>query len=288
MQIDDWRLLDRIARSPKLALGESYQAGEWRSNDLVPLLELLLRNAAPAPSGTRGGVASRKRVRESTVAPALLAARRNIEAHYDLGNDLFALFLDETLSYSCALFEHDRRVAGGRAATQAAPRLRAARARPGRPRARDRLWLGLVRAHGGRRVRRARHRGDDLARAGRSWRAVASQRPASPSGSPWSSATSASSTGRSRRSRRSRCSRRSARSSGRRSSRPATGSSHRVGARASRRSSSPTSASRATARARTGSSGTSFPAASSPRGRRFGKALGAVEPADRCRHRDRR
>ena len=35
MRIDDWRLLERIARTPKLALGESFQAGEWRSDDLV-------------------------------------------------------------------------------------------------------------------------------------------------------------------------------------------------------------------------------------------------------------
>jgi len=36
-----------------------------------------------------------------------LAARRNIARHYDLGNDLFALFLDESLTYSCAIFEHE-------------------------------------------------------------------------------------------------------------------------------------------------------------------------------------
>ena len=106
MQIDDWRLLDRIARSPKLALGESYQAGEWRSNDLVPLLELLLRNAgagAERHPGWRRFAEARPRINRRT---GVLAARRNIEAHYDLGNDLFALFLDETLSYSCAIFEH--------------------------------------------------------------------------------------------------------------------------------------------------------------------------------------
>ncbi len=106
MQIDDWRLLDRIARSPKLALGESYQAGEWRSSNLVPLLELLLCNAgagAERHPGWRRFTEARPRINRRT---GLLAARRNIEAHYDLGNDFFALFLDETMTYSCALFEH--------------------------------------------------------------------------------------------------------------------------------------------------------------------------------------
>ncbi|HET8968827.1 MAG TPA: cyclopropane-fatty-acyl-phospholipid synthase family protein [Gaiellaceae bacterium] len=106
MQIDDWRLLRRIARSPKLALGESYQAGEWRSDDLVALLELLLRNAGVGGRrhpGWRRFAQARPRINRRT---GVLAARRNIEAHYDLGNDLFALFLDETMTYSCALFEH--------------------------------------------------------------------------------------------------------------------------------------------------------------------------------------
>jgi len=108
MRIGDWRLLDRIARTPKLALGESYQAGEWRSDDLVPLLELLLRNASPGAQRHpwwRRFAEARPRINRRT---GVLAARRNIEAHYDLGNDLFGLFLDESMTYSCAIFEDER------------------------------------------------------------------------------------------------------------------------------------------------------------------------------------
>ena len=54
------------------------------------------------------------------------------------------------MTYSCAVFEHDGRAAGRRAAPQAPHGLRRARARPGRPRARDRVRVGLVRAHRGR------------------------------------------------------------------------------------------------------------------------------------------
>ena len=107
MRVDDWRLLERIATSPKMALGESYQAGEWRSDDLVGLLELLLRNAAAGGvrhPGWRRFAEARPRVNRRT---GPLAARHNIARHYDLGNDLFALFLDETMTYSCAIFEHE-------------------------------------------------------------------------------------------------------------------------------------------------------------------------------------
>jgi cyclopropane-fatty-acyl-phospholipid synthase len=107
MRIDDWRLLDRIARSPKLSLGESFQASEWRSDDLVSLLELLLRNASTGGNRHpwwRRFAEARPRINHRT---GLLAARRNIARHYDLGNELFRLFLDETMTYSCALFAHE-------------------------------------------------------------------------------------------------------------------------------------------------------------------------------------
>jgi cyclopropane-fatty-acyl-phospholipid synthase len=105
LTIDDPRLFRRIARSPRFALGESYQAGEWRTDDLVGVLSLLMRNAAAARERHR----TLRRFAE--LAPrvnrrnGILAARRNIAAHYDLGNELFALFLDETMTYSCAIFE---------------------------------------------------------------------------------------------------------------------------------------------------------------------------------------
>jgi len=45
MAIDDPRFFRRLATGPRFGLGESYQAGEWRSDDLPGLLELLIRNA---------------------------------------------------------------------------------------------------------------------------------------------------------------------------------------------------------------------------------------------------
>ncbi|MBA3718223.1 MAG: class I SAM-dependent methyltransferase [Actinobacteria bacterium] len=97
----------RLATRAKLALGESYTAGEWDANDLVAFFELLLRNAESARQRhphVRRILEARPRANRRT---GFLRARQNIRYHYDLGNDLFGLFLDETMTYSCALFENE-------------------------------------------------------------------------------------------------------------------------------------------------------------------------------------
>jgi cyclopropane-fatty-acyl-phospholipid synthase len=107
MTVEDLQLFRRIATGPRLGLGESYQAGEWHADDLPALLELLARNAdrgAARHPHLRRFAYARPRLNRRT---GLLAARRNIRRHYDLGNDLFELFLDETMTYSCAVFDHD-------------------------------------------------------------------------------------------------------------------------------------------------------------------------------------
>jgi cyclopropane-fatty-acyl-phospholipid synthase len=105
MRIDDGRFFRRLAARPRLGLGESYQAGEWQADDLPAVLELLARNAGRAAAthpNLHRLVARRPRLNRRT---GPLAARRNIRYHYDLGNELFARFLDDTMTYSCAVFE---------------------------------------------------------------------------------------------------------------------------------------------------------------------------------------
>ena len=105
LDIHDERLFARIASHGAVGFGESYQAAEWASDDLVPFLELLFLNA------TRGRERHPRLTKIVQARPranrrqGILAARRNIAAHYDLGNDLFRLMLDETMTYSCAIFE---------------------------------------------------------------------------------------------------------------------------------------------------------------------------------------
>ena len=106
LAIHDAAFFRRLALRGKLGLGESYTAGEWDSDDLVALFELLLRNA-DAMSRRHGDVRRLLELRPRLQRRNGLArSRRNIAYHYDLGNDLFALMLDETMTYSCAVFEH--------------------------------------------------------------------------------------------------------------------------------------------------------------------------------------
>jgi cyclopropane-fatty-acyl-phospholipid synthase len=90
-----------------LGLGESYVDGLWETDDLVSLIRIAARELGDL-DGLRGAVArsrallhrARRLVPENTRG----GARKNISAHYDLGNDLFAAFLDERMMYSCAYF----------------------------------------------------------------------------------------------------------------------------------------------------------------------------------------
>ncbi len=105
LSIHDAAFFRRLATRGKLGLGESYTAGEWDADDLVALFALLLRNADAAAgrhARTRRLLELRPRLHRRN---GLIRSRRNIAYHYDLGNELFALMLDETMTYSCAVFE---------------------------------------------------------------------------------------------------------------------------------------------------------------------------------------
>jgi len=99
-----------LARGGTLGAAESWMRGEWGSPDLTALIRILLRNAGAMGRLDRGlprlaepGRRLWSRLRRNSRR----GARRNIEAHYDLGNDFFALFLDPTLTYSSGLFERE-------------------------------------------------------------------------------------------------------------------------------------------------------------------------------------
>jgi cyclopropane-fatty-acyl-phospholipid synthase len=95
----------RVGRGGLIGFGEAYQAGDWDSDDLVGLLTVL--------AGSMGTLVPRslQRLRRLHVRRQPAAerntpdgARQNIHRHYDLSNELFALFLDPSMTYSSALF----------------------------------------------------------------------------------------------------------------------------------------------------------------------------------------
>ncbi|WP_297443640.1 cyclopropane-fatty-acyl-phospholipid synthase family protein [Acidocella sp.] len=106
LELHDWRLCLALALQGANGLDESYLAGAWSSPDLTALLTLLAQNFADhAPSG---GLAAPgrlfRRLRHAANANTRAGARRNIMAHYDLGNEFYAAWLDQTMLYSSALY----------------------------------------------------------------------------------------------------------------------------------------------------------------------------------------
>jgi cyclopropane-fatty-acyl-phospholipid synthase len=97
-------LFRRLARSPRIGLGESYVAGDWHTDDLPGLVALVIRNVELWRRGSRLARVERFRP-HFTPRQSLHKARRNIRYHYDLSNDLYRLFLDESMTYSCAVWE---------------------------------------------------------------------------------------------------------------------------------------------------------------------------------------
>ncbi len=92
-----------------LGFAESYINRLWDTEDLTTLLRVMVRNIGLAHDAQRGPAALAQwlarawhRIHDNTLG----GSRRNIHAHYDLGNDLFELFLDPTMTYSSGIFEH--------------------------------------------------------------------------------------------------------------------------------------------------------------------------------------
>lgn len=100
----------RVAFGGSLAAGESYMDGLWTCSDLTTLVRIMVRNQE-AQQHLEGGLARLtvplQRLLHRLNDNTRTGSRRNIAAHYDLGNDFYQLFLDPTMAYSCGVFERD-------------------------------------------------------------------------------------------------------------------------------------------------------------------------------------
>lgn len=104
--IADHSFYSSLVLKSDIGLGESYVEGIWRSENLAELIRILLRNR----NMDKGLPVARlvlalghllDRTRHNTLA----GSRKNIHRHYDLSNDFFALFLDDSMTYSCAVYK---------------------------------------------------------------------------------------------------------------------------------------------------------------------------------------
>lgn len=101
------RLFASLALGGSVGAAEAYMRGDWSCDDLPGLIRILVRNAS-VMFDIEGGFAQLTRpvlwlyhwLRRNTKR----GSQSNIYAHYDLGNDFYALFLDETMTYSCGVF----------------------------------------------------------------------------------------------------------------------------------------------------------------------------------------
>ena len=107
VRVHDPRFWAAVSLRGSVGAGESFMAGHWETGDLVGLMRLMVRNEAAMQSLETGlariaaaALAWYHRLRRNDRA----GSRRNISAHYDLGNDFFRLFLDESLTYSSGVF----------------------------------------------------------------------------------------------------------------------------------------------------------------------------------------
>jgi cyclopropane-fatty-acyl-phospholipid synthase len=105
-------LAHRLANHPKIGIGEAYTAGDWRAAPGTDLATALLPFAQRITTAVPPALRWMRRLVDRRIPFAqrntIAGARRNISDHYDLSNELFAAFLDETLSYSSALFDDGR------------------------------------------------------------------------------------------------------------------------------------------------------------------------------------
>ena len=107
LRVAEWSLFDRVLAAGDIGLGESWMAGGWECDDLAAVLTLLARNRPVLRRAVYGRALSLLgyRLRHLLRANSREGSARNIMAHYDLGNDFYRLWLDDSMTYSAGLFD---------------------------------------------------------------------------------------------------------------------------------------------------------------------------------------
>ena len=107
LHLHNWKPCSAALRSGDIGFAESYIAGDWTTPHLADLLELLIVNRQEVESAIYGSWLGRLayRVKHLLNRNTKANSQKNIHAHYDLGNAFYALWLDDTMNYSSAIFE---------------------------------------------------------------------------------------------------------------------------------------------------------------------------------------
>ena len=106
--IRDFKFVNRVLASADIGFGEGYVAGEWDSPDLSALLEVFTLNFDHLEKLITGNPVMNavNQIAHAFNRNSKKGSRRNIHAHYDLGNDFYSGWLDPSMTYSSAMFWH--------------------------------------------------------------------------------------------------------------------------------------------------------------------------------------
>ena len=107
VHLNSWRAMLRLATSGSVGWYKAWVKGEWDSPDPVPLFDLFMRNgrALGQVGRAKGLFRLANRAAHAVRKNTPIRARKNIQAHYDLGNDFYSAWLDKSMTYSSAVWE---------------------------------------------------------------------------------------------------------------------------------------------------------------------------------------
>lgn len=107
MKLNNWNVCSASLKSGDIGFAETYIAGDWTTSNLPALLSLMVANRREVEDMIYGSWLGRfaYRIKHLLNRNSKTNSRKNIHAHYDLGNAFYGLWLDDTMNYSSAWFE---------------------------------------------------------------------------------------------------------------------------------------------------------------------------------------
>ena len=108
LKLNSYMPILRTITSGHVGFAESYLKGEWTSSDLESLLEIMVTNLPEAFSAKSKIHLTYNRIIHFFRKNTKSRAKKNIQYHYDLGNDFYKLWLDKTMTYSSAIFKNEK------------------------------------------------------------------------------------------------------------------------------------------------------------------------------------
>jgi cyclopropane-fatty-acyl-phospholipid synthase len=118
LKLNNWKLPARALTGGTVGAAESYMDGDWESRDVTSFLELFLVNSSAGLDFTRGTLLAKAvdKLRHWMNENTKRRSKKNISAHYDLGNAFYGQWLDRTMTYSSALYEGANTLEGAQTA----------------------------------------------------------------------------------------------------------------------------------------------------------------------------